>query len=217
MKIVSWNVNGLARCRRNGFLKFLADAKPDVLCCQEIKGECPLNVPGYLLFWNPAKRSNYSGTLVLSRRQPLSCQYGLGIDKFDDEGRLIALEYKDYFIVNVYAPNLNTHSSPERLDFRMEWDKALREFVTKLSKPVIMCGDFNVTREYIDIYPENQKNTPEEPLFQSEERASFETLLSAGYIDVFRAFYPQKEGAYTWWGPRPKAPGWITSSFRGNC
>ena len=205
MKIVSWNVNGLARCRRNGFLKFLADAKPDVLCCQEIKGECPLNVPGYLLFWNPAKRSNYSGTLVLSRRQPLSCQYGLGIDKFDDEGRLITMEYKDYFIVNVYAPNLNTHSSPERLDFRMEWDKVLREFVTKLPKPVIMCGDFNVTREYIDIYPENQKNTPEEPLFQSEERASFETLLSAGYIDVFRAFYPQKEGAYTWWGPRPKS------------
>ena len=199
MKVVSWNVNGLARCRRNGFLKFLADAKPDVLCCQEIKGECPLNIPGYLLFWNPAKRSNYSGTLVLSRRQPLSCQYGLGIDKFDNEGRLITLEYKDYFILNVYAPNLNTHSSPERLDFRMEWDKSLREFVTKLPKPVIMCGDFNVTREYIDIYPENQKNTPEEPLFQSEERASFETLLSAGYIDVFRAFYPQKEGAYTWW------------------
>ena len=96
MKIVSWNVNGLARCRRNGFLKFLADAKPDVLCCQEIKGECPLNVPGYLLFWNPAKRTNYSGTLVLSRRQPLSCQYGLGIDKFDEEGRLITLEYKDW-------------------------------------------------------------------------------------------------------------------------
>ena len=91
MKIVSWNVNGLARCRRNGFLKFLADAKPDVLCCQEIKGECPLNVPGYLLFWNPAKRTNYSGTLVLSRRQPLSCQYGLGIDKFDEEGRLNCL------------------------------------------------------------------------------------------------------------------------------
>ena len=96
MKIVSWNVNGLARCRRNGFLKFLADAKPDVLCCQEIKGECPLNVPGYLLFGNPAKRTNYSGTLVLSRRQPLSCQYGLGIDKFDEEGRLITLEYKDW-------------------------------------------------------------------------------------------------------------------------
>ena len=96
MKIVSWNVNGLARCRRNGFLTFLADAKPDVLCCQEIKGECPLNVPGYLLFWNPAKRTNYSGTLVLSRRQPLSCQYGLGIDKFDEEGRLITLEYKDW-------------------------------------------------------------------------------------------------------------------------
>ena len=167
MKIVSWNVNGLARCRRNGFLKFLADAKPDVLCCQEIKGQCPLKTPEYLQFWNPAKRNNYSGTLVLAKRQPLSCQYGLGIDKFDEEGRLITLEYKDYFIVNVYVPNLNPHSTPDRLDFRMEWDKAVREYVTKLPKPAILCGDFNVTREYIDIYPENQKNTPEEPLFQS--------------------------------------------------
>lgn len=110
MKVVSWNVNGLARCRRKGFLKFLADVKPDVICCQEIKGQCTLNVPGYLPFWNPAKRANYSGTLVLTKRQPLSFQYGLGIEKFDDEGRLITLEYKDFFIVNVYVPNLNPHS-----------------------------------------------------------------------------------------------------------
>lgn len=205
MKIVSWNVNGIARCRRSGFLKFLANTKPDVLCCQEIKGKCPLNAPGYLLFWNPAKRTNYSGTLILSRRQPLSCQYGFGIDELAGEGRLITLEYKDYFIVNVYAPNLNPHSSPERLDFRMRWDKALREYVTALPKPTILCGDFNVTRGYIDVYPENQKNTPEEAFFQSEQRASFESLLSAGYVDVFRAFYPHKEGAYTWWGPRPKS------------
>mgnify|MGYP001040878837 CR=1 FL=1 len=160
MKVISWNVNGLARCKRKGFLKFLADAKPDVLCCQEIKGQCALNVPGYLQFWNPAKRVNYSGTLILAKRQPLSCQYGLGIEKFDDEGRLITLEYKDYFIVDIYVPNLNTHSNPDRLDFRIEWDKAVREYVTKLPKPVIMCGDFNVARKYIDIYPENQKNTP---------------------------------------------------------
>ncbi len=205
MKIVSWNVNGLARCRRNGFLKFLADAKPDVLCCQEIKGECPLKTPGYLQFWYPAKRSNYSGTLVLARRQPLSCKYGLGIEKFDDEGRLITLEYRDYFIVNVYVPNLNPHSAPDRLDFRIEWDRTVREYVSKLPKPAIICGDFNVAREYIDIYPENQKNTPEQPLFLSEERAGFEAFISAGFVDVFRAFYPQKEGAYTWWGPRRKS------------
>jgi len=205
MKVVSWNVNGLARCRRKGFLKFLADVKPDVICCQEIKGQCTLNVPGYLPFWNPAKRANYSGTLVLTKRQPLSFQYGLGIEKFDDEGRLITLEYKDFFIVNVYVPNLNPHSPPDRLDFRIEWDKAVWEYLTKLPKPVIMCGDFNVAREYIDIYPENQKNTPEEPLFVSDERAGFEAFISSGFVDVFRAFYPQKEGAYTWWGPRPKS------------
>ena len=124
MKIASWNVNGLARCRRNGFLKFLADSKPDVLCCQEIKGKCSLKVPGYLSYWYPAKRSNYSVTLVLAKRQPLSCWYGLGIKKFDNEGRLITLEYKDYFIVNVYVPNLIPHSAPDRLDFRIEWDRA---------------------------------------------------------------------------------------------
>lgn len=205
MKIVSWNVNGLARCRRNGFLKFLNDAKPDVVCCQEIKGRCPLNVPGYLQFWNPAKRANYSGTLILTRRQPLSCRYGLGIEKFDAEGRIITLEYKDYYIVNVYVPNINPHSSPERPDFRIAWDQALREYVTRLPKPAVLCGDFNVAREYIDVYPENQKNTPEEPLFVSDEREGFEALLSAGFVDVFRAFYPHQEGAYTWWGPRPKS------------
>ena len=110
MKLVSWNVNGLVRCKRTGFLKFLADAKPDVLCCQEIEGECPLKVPGYFQFLNPTKRSNYSGTLVLVKRQPLSCRYWLGIEIFDDEGRIITLEYKDYFIVNVYVPNLNPTS-----------------------------------------------------------------------------------------------------------
>lgn len=205
MKIVSWNVNGLQRCRRNGFLKFLSDVKPDILCCQEIKGETVLKTPSYLQFWFPAERKNYSGTLILTRREPLAVQYGLGIDRFDVEGRLITLEYKDYFILNVYAPNLNPHSSPDRLDYRIAWDKALLEYIKKLSKPTILCGDFNVTRGYIDIYPENQKNTPEESLFQSEERAGFEAYLSTGLIDVFRAFYPYQEGAYTWWGPRPRS------------
>lgn len=217
MKIVSWNVNGLARCRRNGFLKFLADVKPDVLCCQEIKGRCPLNTPGYLQFWNPAKRPNYSGTLVLAKRQPLSYKCGLGIEKFDGEGRIITLEYQNYYIVNVYVPNLNPNSGPDRLDVRIEWDRTVREYVSTLPKPVVICGDFNVVREYVDSYPENQKNTPEQPLFLSEERAGFEAFLSAGFFDVFRAFYPRKEGAYTWWGHgekagrKTKAPAWTTS------
>ena len=142
---------------------------------------------------------------MLTRRQPLSYQYGLGIEKFDNEGRLITLEYRDYFIVNVYVPNLNPHSAPDRLDFRIEWDKTVLDYISKLPKPAIICGDFNVAREYIDIYPENQKNTPEQPLFLSDARAGFEAFLSAGFVDVFRAFYPQKEGAYTWWGPRRKS------------
>lgn len=205
MKIASWNVNGLLRCMRTGFLKFLSDAKPDILCCQEIKGRRSLDVPGYLQFWNPARKKNYAGTLILSKKEPLSVQNGLGIEKFDDEGRCITLEFDDFYLVNVYAPSLHPHSAPDRLDFRIEWDKALLEYAQSLRKPVILCGDFNVAREYIDVYPENQKNTPSEPLFLSEQRAGFEAFLSAGYIDVFRAFYPVKEGAYTWWGPRPNS------------
>lgn len=205
MKIVSWNVNGLARCCRSGFLKFLADARPDVLCCQEVKGEYPLAVPGYLAYWNLAERANYSGTLVLTKRQPLACRNGLGAERFDREGRMITLEYKDFYLINIYVPNLNPHSSPDRLDFRLQWDKEVREYVRRLQKPVILCGDLNVAREYIDVYPENQKNTPEEPVFLSDERAGLEALLAEGLVDVFRAFYPQKEGAYTWWGPRPES------------
>lgn len=205
MKIVSWNVNGLARCRRAGFLKFLADAKPDIMCCQEIKGKCTLNTPGYLQFWNPAKRPNYSGTLILAKRQPISVKLGLGIEKFDAEGRIITLEYKDYFVINIYSPNLNPHSAPDRYDYRREWDTAVKDYVSRLSKPIIMCGDFNVAHKYIDIYPENQSNTPKPPLFQTEIRADYEEFLSAGLVDVFRARYPEKEGAYTWWGPRKKS------------
>jgi len=202
MKIVSWNVNGIAACRRKGFLKFLADVKPDIMCCQEVKTKCSLKTPEYLQYWNNAERAGYSGTLVLTRREPLSCTYGMGIEEFDVEGRLITLEFKDYFVINVYAPSLNPHSAPDRPDYRSAWDTALREYVCKLSKPVIMAGDFNVARAWIDSYPENQKNVPDDPAFQPETRENFEQLLTSGFVDVFRALYPQKEGAYTWWGPK---------------
>lgn len=205
MKIVSWNVNGISRCRRTGFLKFLADVKPDVLCCQEIKGQCPLQTPGYLQIWNPAKRSNYSGTLVLTKRQPLSYYIGIGIEEFDVEGRIITLEFQDFFIVTIYVPNLNPNAPANRVDFRREWDRGLRNYLLHLKKPIVLCGDFNVTRGYIDVYPENQKNTLEQPIFLAEERANFEELLNLGFVDVFRAFYPEKEGAYTWWGPRKRS------------
>ena len=202
MKIVSWNVNGLLSCLRKGFLRFLVDAQPDIICCQEIKTKCSINAPGYIPVWNPAQRPGYSGTLVLTKQPPISYQLGIGIEEFDDEGRLIALEYESFYVVNVYAPSLNPHSEPERPAYRNRWDTSLRDFLAALHKPAIICGDFNVARAYIDSYPENQKNEPDNPLFQSEIRGNFEQLLSLGFIDVFRALFPEVTGAYTWWGPK---------------
>lgn len=180
MKIISWNVNGIVSCRRKGLLKFLASTKPDVVCLQEVKTKCPLNTPGYLQFWNPAKRLGYAGTLVLVRREPLSCTFGLGQRELDEEGRLISLEYKDFYVLNVYVPSLNTYSSPERFSYRRAWDQALRKYVARLTKPAILCGDFNVTRSFLDSYPDNQDNSPISPFFVSEIRDSFEKLLALG-------------------------------------
>lgn len=202
MKIVSWNVNGIEACRRKGFLKFLADAKPDIVCCQEIKTQCSLATPGYMQYWNPAERPGYSGTLTLTKREPIFATFGMGVEQFDAEGRLITLEYKDYYLINVYAPSLNPHSAPDRSDFRIAWDEAFREYVSKLTKPLILCGDFNVTRAHIDSYPDNEKNESDNPLFCSASREGFEQLLSIGLVDAFRALHPRKEGAYTWWGPK---------------
>lgn len=200
MKIMSWNVNGLAACKRKGFLRVLAHSRADIFCCQEIKSRCPLSTPGYFQFWNPAQRPGYSGTLTLSRREPLSVHYGMGIREFDEEGRLIVLEYGGFYVVNVYVPN--SQSGLARLDYRTAWDEALLSFLKGLDKPVVLCGDFNVARDFIDVYPENIRNTPELPGFQSQEREGMERLLSLGLTDVFRAWYPQVERAYTWWSAR---------------
>ena len=129
MKIISWNVNGIVACRRKGFLRFLADTKPDIMCCQEIKTQCELNTPGYHQFWNPAQRPGYSGTLTLVRQLPLSWSTGFGNQQFDGEGRIITLEYKDYYIVNVYVPSIHPHNAPDRPDFRLEWDVELRRYI----------------------------------------------------------------------------------------
>lgn len=204
MKIVSWNVNGIVSCRRKGLLKFLASSKPDLVCFQEIKTQCPLTVPGYLQFWNPAKRPGYAGTLTLARKEPLSCAFGLGREELDEEGRLICLEYRDFYVLNIYVPSLNTYSPPDRFAYRRSWDQALREYVVRLPKPAILCGDFNVTRSFLDSYPDNQDNAPTAPFFTSEIRDAFEQLLALGLVDVFRALYPTMEGAYTWWGPKHK-------------
>ena len=205
MKIASWNVNGIRACREKGFFKFLSDVAPDVMCCQEVKGECALDTPGYFQYWFPAKRANYSGTLTLAKREPLSVRKGIGDERIDIEGRLIAVEYPEFFIVNIYAPSLNPHSTPDRHELRRDWDKALLKFLTDLPKPCVVCGDFNVARSYIDVYPENQKNSPAPPFFQSEVRDGFEKYMEAGFVDSFRVIYPNREGSYTWWGPKNKA------------
>lgn len=208
MKVISWNVNGIAACRRKGFLKFLAGEKPDIMCCQETKAspKFKINIPGYHQYWNHAERLGYAGTLTLTRmgKEPLSDTYGIGVDELDQEGRVITLEYEDFYVVNVYVPSLNPYSSPERSDYRLEWETAFRSYLGRLqqAKPVVLCGDFNATHAYIDSYPANEKNEPDNPIFQSEVRDGFEKLLAAGFVDAFRVLHPRKEGAYTWWGPK---------------
>lgn len=205
MKIISWNVNGLEACRNKGFLKFIKAAKPDIVCCQETKvsKQFQIKTPGYTQVWNRGDRPGYSGTLVLTIREPLSYSLGLGIEKFDAEGRLITLEFEDYYVLNVYAPSIHENNGPNRPDYRRKWDEALREYVGTLPKPVIMCGDFNATGADIDTYPKPEK-TPDDLFFLTETRDGFLNLLETGLTDVFRSTYPQKEGAYTWWGPKHK-------------
>lgn len=204
MKIVSWNVNGIVACRRKGFLKFLASANPDIVCCQEVRAKCPLNVPGYYQFWNLAHRPGYAGTLCLSKELPLSCSNGFGIEALDGEGRAITLEYKRYFVVNVYVPSLHQFSPPDRPDYRRNWEQALRNYVAELShiKPVILCGDFNVCHTSLDIYPSDKRRPYESEDAAIELRESFEKLLGLGYTDAFRMLYPWLPGKYTWWAPK---------------
>ena len=204
MKIISWNVNGIVSCRRKGFLKFLGATHPDVMCIQEIKTKTALHTPGYHQIWNPAKKPGYSGTLLLTKQLPLSSTTSLGIEDFDAEGRMISVEFEHYHIINVYTPSLNVYSNPDRPGFRRRWETALRDYLTTLSKPVILCGDFNVVRESIDTYPKEGKD-PERDIFLSDEQGEFETLLEMGFYDVFRTFYPKKADAYTWWGPKNNA------------
>lgn len=205
MKLVSWNVNGLAACKRKGFLKSIARLRADIVCCQEVRTNCPLNTPEYLQYWNLAEQSGYSGTLILAKKEPRSVQYGLGIDQLDCEGRLIALEYDSFCIVNVYVPN--SQSSDERLDYRIAWDQALLDFLDRLNKPAILCGDFNVARSYLDVYPENLRNEENPPGFLSDEREGMERLLTRGYVDVFRALHPEKTSLYLVVQPIEQTPG----------
>ena len=205
MKIASWNVNGLEACRGKGFLKFIKETRPDIVCCQETKvsQKFQIKTPGYTQIWNHGIRPGYSGTLVLTMREPLSHSLGFGIEKFDVEGRLITLEFEEYYVLNIYAPSIHENNGSDRPDYRLKWDKALRDYVGTLSKPIIMCGDFNATAADIDTYPKPDK-TPDDLFFRPETSDGLLQLLETGLVDVFRETYPTKEGSYTWWGPKHK-------------
>ena len=205
MKFVSWNVNGLRSCWEKGLKDFLSDCKTDFVCFQETKLQepfAPIGDMGYYSYWSFAMRRGYSGVACLCRKKPDKVIYGIGDAVFDDEGRAITLSFPKFFLVNCYVPN--SKGSMARYFFRMDWDVAFRGYIEELlrEKPVIICGDFNVARNNIDIYPENLLNVETPAGFLDEERDGMEQLLDLGLLDTFRHFHPDKTGSYTWWSNR---------------
>lgn len=218
MKLISWNVNGLRACRDKGFEEAFARLDADVFCLQETKlqaGQIDIAFDGYESYWNYAEKKGYSGTAIFTRIKPLSVRYGLGIDVHDNEGRVITLEFDDYFVVTVYVPN--SQDELRRLDYRMQWDRDFRAYLKNLErqKPVVMCGDLNVAHREIDL--KNPKTNRRNAGFTDEEREDFQQLLDAGFVDTFRHFYPDAEGAYSWWSyrfrAREKNAGWRIDYF----
>lgn len=206
MKIISWNVNGLRACIRKGFLEYFQRVMADIFCVQEIKlqeGQIDLDLEGYEQYWNYAVKKGYSGTAIFTRIKPISVEYGVGIEEHDQEGRVITLEFKDFYLVNVYTPN--SQRGLTRLDYRMTWEDAFRNYIKELDikKPVILCGDLNVAHKEIDL--KNPKANVNNAGFTIEERNKITELLESGFIDAFRHFYPNKEDAYTWWSYMGKA------------
>lgn len=202
MKIISWNLNGLPASMKNGALNVFEDMLPDIICLQEIRThQEPVILDGYHHFWNHGDRERYSGTAVLTFEKPLRVFSGFLSDFDDSEGRLITVELEKAFIVNAYVPN--SQQNLKRRTYRMKWDAAFREHIAELmeDKPVIVCGDFNVAREDIDIYAENMRQYWAEQGYASDERSNFETLLEEGLTDAFRALHPD-ERSYTWWSNR---------------
>ena len=218
MKFISWNVNGLRACVTKGFQDYFNSAQADFFCLQETKlqeGQIQLDLPGYEQFWNYAEKKGYSGTAVFSREEPLSVSYGIGIPEHDTEGRVITLEFEDYYFITVYVPN--SRDELVRLDYRMEWEDAFRAYIKKLDekKPVIYCGDLNVAHKEIDL--KNPKTNRRNPGFTDEERGKFTEVLESGFVDSFRYFYPDLESIYSWWSyrfsARAKNSGWRIDYF----
>ena len=218
MKFISWNVNGLRACMGKGFADAFKALDADFFCLQETKmqaGQLDLAFEGYQSYWNYAEKKGYSGTAIFTRHNPLSVRYGLGLEEHDTEGRVITLEMPSFFLVTVYTPN--SQDGLRRLDYRMQWDDAFREYLQKLDaeKPVVVCGDLNVAHQEIDL--KNPKANRRNAGFTDEERAKFTALLGAGFTDTFRFFNPTLEGAYSWWSyrfrAREKNAGWRIDYF----
>ena len=217
-KLISWNVNGLRACMEKGFPDFFKNEDADVFCLQETKlqeGQITMDLPGYHQYWNYAEKKGYSGTAVFTKEEPLSVSYGMGIEKHDHEGRVITLEFQNFYLVTVYTPN--SQEELKRLHYRMEWEEDFLAYLKKMEecKPVIICGDMNVAHKEIDL--KNPKTNRKNAGFTDEERNKFSLLLEAGFIDTFRYFYPDMEGAYSWWSYRFKAreknAGWRIDYF----
>ena len=218
MKLVSWNVNGIRAVLTKGFEDFFKNVNADIFCIQETKcqeGQVELEFEGYQSFWNSAEKKGYSGTAIFTKIKPLSVKFGIGIEEHDKEGRVITLEFKDFYMVNIYTPN--SKRELERLDYRQIWEDEIRKYLLNLNKtkPVIMCGDLNVAHKEIDL--KNPKTNTHNAGFTIEERNKMTELLDAGFIDTFRYLYPDKTDCYTWWSymrkAREKNVGWRIDYF----
>ena len=218
MKLISWNVNGLRACVKKGFEDAFGGLDADIFCLQETKlqeGQIDLQTEGYHQYWNYAERKGYSGTAVFSKMEPLAVSYGMGIPEHDHEGRLITLEFKDFYMVDCYTPN--SQDELARLSYRMEWEDAFRTYLLGLNekKPVILCGDLNVAHEEIDL--KNPKTNHQNAGFTDDERGKMTELLESGFTDTFRYFYPDAEHIYSWWSyrfhARDKNSGWRIDYF----
>jgi exodeoxyribonuclease-3 len=217
MRLISWNVNGIRAALKKGFLDFAGDAGADVICLQETRAEpeqAEFELAGYRQFWNPAEKKGYSGTMMLTRVEPLGVRLGIGMKRHESEGRVITLEFPEFFLTNVYTPNAQRELT--RLDYRLEWDRDFLKFLKKLEreKPVVFCGDLNVAHQEIDLA--NPKSNQKNAGFTPEEREGFDRIVKAGFVDTFRAFCPDP-GHYTWWsqmgGARARNVGWRIDYF----
>ena len=217
MKLISWNVNGIRACLNKGFSEFFKEADADIFCLQETKcqpEQIELEFEGYTSYWNSAEKKGYSGTAIFTKKKPIKVTYGIGIEEHDKEGRIITLEFENFYLVTNYTPNAKREL--ERLDYRMVWEDEIRKYLLELNKkkPVIMCGDLNVAHEEIDL--KNPKTNKGNAGFTDEERGKMTELLNSGFIDSYRYLYPEKM-EYSWWSymghAREKNVGWRIDYF----